>query len=176
MPDTRITWAGRRGAHGVLAGLDDLRDGVVPLAGRMAEGARAPFRAGKLLRGLDCDVALLLPNSWSSALEAQRARIPTRIGTNLNRRGPLLTQTLQGMKGERIFHWRADRPGLASFNPTFDGLMGGSQLSAADMATFVAFMSDIPFMPNPNRNRQGFDWHDSNRLFQGASTSCSKAS
>ena len=67
-------------------------------------------------------------------------------------KGPLLTQTLQGMKGERIFHWRADRPGLGAFNPAFDVLMGGSQLNATDLATFVAYMEEIRFMPNPNRN------------------------
>lgn len=66
-------------------------------------------------------------------------------------KGALLTQTLQGFKGERIFHWRADRPGLATFNSAFDGLMGGQLLNAADLATFVAYMQDISFMPNPNR-------------------------
>jgi heptosyltransferase-2 len=91
LPETRITWAGRRGAHAVLAGLSALRDGVVPLAGAMATGSRAPFRAGRFLRTLGCDAALLLPNSWSSALEVQRARIPVRVGSTLTRRGALLT-------------------------------------------------------------------------------------
>ncbi|MAE78046.1 MAG: hypothetical protein CMJ85_14380 [Planctomycetes bacterium] len=68
-------------------------------------------------------------------------------------KGPLLTRTLQGLAGERLFHWRADRPGLKTFNPTFPGLMGGPALGTADLATFVAYMQDIRFMPNPNRNR-----------------------
>lgn len=68
-------------------------------------------------------------------------------------KGPLLTQTMQGLGGERIFHWRADRPGLASFNGTFDTLMGGSALDAADLTTFVAYLQSIRFMPNPRRNR-----------------------
>lgn len=94
LPDTRITWAGRPAPHAVLAGLDTERDGVVPIAKPLSEGARGPLRVGKLLRGLDCDAALLLPNSWSSALEVQRARIPLRVGSNLNRRGGLLTEAI----------------------------------------------------------------------------------
>lgn len=68
-------------------------------------------------------------------------------------KGPMLTQTMQGLKGERTFHWRADRPGLGTFNPAFDVLMGGAQLNATDLASFVAYMREIRFMPNPNRNR-----------------------
>jgi YVTN family beta-propeller protein len=43
-------------------------------------------------------------------------------------KGPLLTQTLRGLAGETMFHWRADRPGLESFNGTFEHLLGGTQL------------------------------------------------
>jgi hypothetical protein len=67
-------------------------------------------------------------------------------------KGPLLTQTMQGLRGERMFHWRADRPGLATFNATFPDLLGGQLLSSADLATFVSYMEEIRFMPNPHRN------------------------
>ena len=67
-------------------------------------------------------------------------------------KGPLLTQTLRGLKGERLFHWRADRPGLSSFNVAFDTLLGGQQLKPKDLATFVAYLKEIRFSPNPNRN------------------------
>ena len=67
-------------------------------------------------------------------------------------KGPLLTQTLRGLQGERIFHWRADRPGLASFNVAFHDLMGGQPLETTDLATFVAYVKSIRFAPNPNRN------------------------
>ena len=100
LPETRITWAGRPGAHAVLEGLSALRDDVVPLSAALAQGARAPWRAGKLLRPLACDAALLLPNSWSSALEVQRARIPRRVGTNLTRRGVLLTDVVEVPLGD----------------------------------------------------------------------------
>eukprot|EP00913_Durusdinium_trenchii_P028393 g26621.t1 len=67
-------------------------------------------------------------------------------------KGPLLTQTLRGLKGERLFHWRADRAGLGSFNVAFDTLMGGQQLKPKNLATFVAYLKDIRFAPNPHRN------------------------
>jgi len=93
LPRTRITWLGRPGAQAVLAGLGD-RDDVVPLAGAMAAGKRAPLRAGRFLAQLGADAALLLPNSWSSALAIQRAKIPVRVGSNVTRRGTLLTHAL----------------------------------------------------------------------------------
>jgi len=67
-------------------------------------------------------------------------------------KGPLLTQSLRGLLGERIFHWRADRPGLASFNAAFHDLLGGQHLGAEDLSTFVRYLRSIRFAPNPNRN------------------------
>ncbi|MEM7457622.1 MAG: hypothetical protein AAF456_25050, partial [Planctomycetota bacterium] len=67
-------------------------------------------------------------------------------------KGPLLTQTLRGLDGERIFHWRADRPGLESFNGTFRTLMGGEELADEDMESFATYLSSIRFAPNPYRN------------------------
>ncbi len=90
LPDTRITWAGRPGPQAALEGLD-FRDGVVPLAGPMAKGMRAPGRAGRFLRRLGADTAVLFPNSFSSAWMARVARIPTRIGSTLHGRSLLLT-------------------------------------------------------------------------------------
>ena len=63
-------------------------------------------------------------------------------------KGPLLTQTLKGLSGERIFHWRADRPGLESFNDTFATLLGGEPLDEDDLATFVQYQKSIQFGPN----------------------------
>lgn len=64
-------------------------------------------------------------------------------------KGPLMTQTLKGLSGERIFHWRADRPGLETFNGAFRFLMGGKELEADDLAMFVIYMRNISFGPNP---------------------------
>lgn len=64
-------------------------------------------------------------------------------------KGPLMTQTLKGLAGERIFHWRADRPGLETFNGAFRFLMGGDELAVDDLAMFVIYMRNISFSPNP---------------------------
>lgn len=73
--------------------------------------------------------------------------------TNLHpMKGPMLTQTLRGLKHERIFHWRADHPGIPSFNVAYDDLLGGQPLNEDDLATFTAYVKDIRFSSNPNRN------------------------
>lgn len=67
-------------------------------------------------------------------------------------KGALVTQTLKGLAGERLFHWRGDRPGLQSFNGTFEHLMGGEQLEEDDLSLFVEYLESIRFGPNPIRN------------------------
>ncbi len=68
-------------------------------------------------------------------------------------KGALVTQTLKGLAGEKLFHWRGDRPGLRSFNGTFQHLMGGEQLDEDDLLLFVEYLESIQFGPNPFRNR-----------------------
>lgn len=88
-------------------------------------------------------------------------------------KGPLVTQTLRGLAGEKLFHWRADRPGLESFNRTFEHLMGGEQLTDDDLAVFVDYLQSIHFGPNPHRNRDdsltanptGMSARDGERIF-----------
>ncbi len=67
-------------------------------------------------------------------------------------KGPLTTQTLRGMQFGAPFHWRGDRPTLQSFNPTYDKLMGGSQLATADIDALAAYLQTLQHHPNPNRN------------------------
>ena len=80
---------------------------------------------------------------------------------------PLMTQTLRGLAGDRIFHWRADRPGLTAFNGTFPNLMGGALLADDDMQLFADYMKSIRFevihwlrRPSPNVEKKFliFDW------------------
>jgi YVTN family beta-propeller protein len=67
-------------------------------------------------------------------------------------KGPMTTQTLRGLANLSPYHWRGDQANFAAFNPTFDDLMGGSQLSTSDMSTFTTFINSILFLPNPNLN------------------------
>lgn len=68
-------------------------------------------------------------------------------------KGPMTTQTLQGIIGTEPLHWRGDRENLAAFNGAFVSLLGGdTPLSSADMANFQSFISSIQYPPNPNRD------------------------
>ena len=68
-------------------------------------------------------------------------------------KGPMTTQTLQDIIGNEPLHWRGDRRGIEAFNPAFVGLLGDdTELSAAEMAAFKAFLSSLTFPPNPYRN------------------------
>src|SRR5262249_18972310 len=68
-------------------------------------------------------------------------------------KGPMMTQTLQGIIGEEPLHWRGDREDLAAFNPAFISLLGNDrQLTDEEMQQFAGFLATIRFPPNPNRN------------------------
>jgi YVTN family beta-propeller protein len=68
-------------------------------------------------------------------------------------KGPMLTQTLQGIVGTEPLHWRGDRENLAAFSPAYVGLLGNDREPLADeMAAFEAFVATITYPPNPNRN------------------------
>lgn len=66
-------------------------------------------------------------------------------------KGPMTTQTLQGLKGFAPYHWRGDRPDLASFNPAFGSLPGKQKLPSTDMADFARFIDSITYGSNPKR-------------------------
>src|SRR5262249_30060578 len=67
-------------------------------------------------------------------------------------KGPMITQTLQGLLGTDPFHWRADRTKLQDFNLAFVSLMGGKQLVQADIDALAAFLETIELPGNPNQN------------------------
>ncbi len=71
-------------------------------------------------------------------------------------KGPMVTQVLSGIVGNGAMHWRGDRENVAAFAPAFVGLQGrASEPSAADMARLEAFLANVAYPPNPNRNPDG---------------------
>jgi len=71
-------------------------------------------------------------------------------------KGPLVTQTLQGIIGTEPFHWRGEKHGLEDFNVAFTNLQGAdSQLAPEEMNALEAYVATIVFPPNPNRNLDG---------------------
>ncbi|NUM52232.1 MAG: beta-propeller fold lactonase family protein [Candidatus Hydrogenedentes bacterium] len=76
-------------------------------------------------------------------------------------KGPMTTQTLQGIIGMEPHHWRGDRNGLEEFNPAFVGLQGDDPvpgpgpaggLTPQEMQEFENFIATLHFPPNPHRN------------------------
>ena len=67
-------------------------------------------------------------------------------------KGPMTTQSLRGLAGTDPLHWRGDRATFGHFNGAFASLLGGTELSTADMNTFRDFINTIVYQPNPNQN------------------------
>lgn len=67
-------------------------------------------------------------------------------------KGPMTTQTLRGLQNLAPFHWRGDKANFAAFNPAFQDLMGGSQLSTQNMQLYASFAQSMLFLPNPYQN------------------------
>ncbi len=67
-------------------------------------------------------------------------------------KGPMTTQSLRGLLNLSPYHWRGDKQDFNAFNPAFDKLMGGPQLSGADMTAYTNFINTIVFQPNPFQN------------------------
>jgi len=84
----------------------------------------------------------------------------------------IVTQSLQGLLNTQVepstadvvtnapYHWRADRAGLADFNPAFVALLGLDPIPATDppvgltdaeMSTFEDFVNSIHYPPNPDQ-------------------------
>ena len=67
-------------------------------------------------------------------------------------KGPMTTQTLRGLQDLAPYHWRGEQPDFAAFNAAFVALMGGNQISDANMATYTTFINSILYLPNPNQD------------------------
>ncbi|MCK6456292.1 MAG: hypothetical protein L6Q92_07150 [Phycisphaerae bacterium] len=71
-------------------------------------------------------------------------------------KGPMVTQSLQGIVGTEPFHWRGDRENLAAFAPAFTDLQGAdAQPDPMQMQLMTDFVATIEYPPNPNRNFDG---------------------
>lgn len=68
-------------------------------------------------------------------------------------KGPMVTQSLRGLPGTGLLHWRGDRANLFAFNPAFVGLMGRTGvLPDSEMTAFAAFVDPLVYPPNPAQN------------------------
>ncbi|MBM4111472.1 MAG: hypothetical protein FJ254_08985 [Phycisphaerae bacterium] len=68
-------------------------------------------------------------------------------------KGPMVTQTLQGIIGQEPFHWRGEKSGIEDFNAAYTNLQGReAELTAEQMAQLKAFIGTLAFGPQPNKN------------------------
>ena len=67
-------------------------------------------------------------------------------------KGPMVTQSLRGLPGTFLLHWRGDRADLNAFNGAFVSLLGRtSQLPDSEMVAFNDFVLPLVYPPNPNQ-------------------------
>jgi YVTN family beta-propeller protein len=68
-------------------------------------------------------------------------------------KGPMVTQTLQGIIGQEPMHWRGEKSGIEDFNVAYTHLQGReSEISDEQMAQLKAFIATLAFGPQPNKN------------------------
>ncbi len=68
-------------------------------------------------------------------------------------KGPMVTQSLRGLRDHEAFHWRGDKPQFVDFAEAFESLLGGPAISPQDMLAFDAFIKTVEYPPNPFWNR-----------------------
>ncbi len=69
-------------------------------------------------------------------------------------KGPMITQTLRGLRNTGALHWRGDRETFLDFGSAFITLLGSDrELPPSKMSVFEDFVHRIEPMPNPNMNR-----------------------
>ncbi|HYP28845.1 MAG TPA: YncE family protein [Blastocatellia bacterium] len=101
---------------------------------------------------IDSDMDMLAWDLGDPAGQMQSVTTPFGTSRMHPMKGPMTTQTLRGLNTQEPFHWRGDRATFLDFNGAFDSLMGGSLLSATDMAAYRDFINTLQFQPNPNQN------------------------
>ncbi len=70
-----------------------------------------------------------------------------------DRKGPMVTQSLRGLRETLPYHWRGERATLESFNPAFVGLLKRPQeLTSAEFADFRAYIESLTYSPNPRQS------------------------
>jgi heptosyltransferase-2 len=96
-PDAKITYLMRRWLKPIYAGMP-WADRLLTYRSGAARGGDGSFRLGRLLKTGRFDLAVLLPNSFKSALICKLAKIPRIVGYDRDGRGLLLTDKLMPLR------------------------------------------------------------------------------
>ena len=71
----------------------------------------------------------------------------------IDRKRVMRTQSLKGIAPTGPYHWRGERQ-FVDFNPAFDGLLGGKQLSPEEFADFRSYVFGVENPANPFEHPQ----------------------
>lgn len=117
-----------------------------------------------------------IPGKFTDSLQFPIAKLIFGVKNKINgsdkptdfhpMKGPMITQTLKGMRNSGAMHWRGDRSNgvfgisamdsnlsFKNFAVAFAGLLGNAApMSEAEMQTFADFMLNVQMPPNPIRN------------------------
>ena len=67
-------------------------------------------------------------------------------------KGPMMTQSLRGLPGTGLLHWRGDRADLNAFKPAFQSLLGkATPMPDSELTAFNNFVLALVYPPNPNQ-------------------------
>ena len=92
-PEARITYLMRRYVKPIYAGMP-WADRLITYRPTRSRGGDGTFRLGRLVKAGKFDLAILLPNSFKSALVCKIAKIDRVLGYDRDARGMLLTDKL----------------------------------------------------------------------------------
>ncbi len=87
----------------------------------------------------------------SCHVDGRTDMVAWNLGSEKDDKGPMVTQTLDGISKSVPFHWRGEqRNNLADFNGAFVSLLGASaQLTPTQFSDFEAYVLSLQTPPNP---------------------------
>ena len=140
-PDAEITLHTRKNVEGLFDDADFI-DRVIAIEKRPSRVKQAIDQA-EMLGGEQFDLAILLPNSFESALTTRMARIPRRIGYNKDLRGLLLTDPIA------VPEWKSRRHEVFYYL----NLIAEVERRYLNRSTVTAAEPDISLMVSETRQR-----------------------
>lgn len=145
--ERRVMYVFHRVGHEIVA-VSTQSDAIVartsigfdPTPGFVRDGQRLLYSAERSADGLQACA--------SCHADAHHDNLVWDLGDVVDPKGPMVTQSLRGLRDNAPYHWRGERKTLEDFN-VFDDLFDGEPLSDEDNAKLAAYLESIEYPPNP---------------------------